>query len=59
MYSLMGPGLHGNNGQNGLDPQTSIHLIRVYIIPVLLYGFEIVLLNKSQNDQLALYQKKS
>ena len=33
-YSLFASGLHG---QNGLDPQTTIHLIRIYIIPVLLY----------------------
>ena len=54
-YSLFASGLHG---QNGLDPQTTIHLIRIYIIPVLLYGLEIVLLNKSQVDRLELYQKK-
>ena len=54
-YSLFAYGLHR---QNGLDPQTTIHLIRIYIIPVLLYGLEIVLLNKSQVDRLELYQKK-
>ena len=53
-YSLFSSGLHG---QNGMDPQTTIHLIRIYIIPVLLYGLEIVLLNKSQIDRLELYQK--
>ena len=54
-YSLFASGLHG---QNGLDPQTTMHLIRIYIIPVLLYGLEIVLLNKSLIDRLELYQKK-
>ena len=33
MYSLMSTGLHG---ENGLDPKTAIHLLRVYVIPVLL-----------------------
>ena len=54
-YSLFASGLHGHNG---LDPQTTIHLIRIYILPVLLYGLEIILLNKSQLDRLELYQKK-
>ena len=50
-YSLFASGLHGHNG---LDPQTTIHLIRIYILPVLLYGLEIILLNKSQLDRLEL-----
>ena len=35
IYSLMGAGLHG---ENGLDPDTSIHLLQTYVIPILVYG---------------------
>ena len=38
MYSLMPAGLHG---ENGLDPQTVVHIFQVYVIPVLLYGLEV------------------
>ena len=55
-YSLFASGLHGHNG---LDPQTSLQLIKIYILPVLLYGLEIVILNKSQIERLELYQKKN
>ncbi|CAC5396897.1 unnamed protein product [Mytilus coruscus] len=40
IYSLMGTGLHG---ENGLDPETSIALLRTYILPILTYGLEIVI----------------
>ena len=40
VYSLMGSGLHG---ENGLDPETSIHLLQTYVLPVLVYGLEVVL----------------
>jgi hypothetical protein len=33
-YSLLSAGLHGNNG---LDPVTSLHLIKTFVIPTLLY----------------------
>ena len=33
-YSLLSVGLHGNNG---LDPVTSLHLIKTFVIPTLLY----------------------
>ena len=38
-YSLMSAGLHG---ENGLDPETSLHLYQIYVLPVLLYGMEVV-----------------
>ena len=44
--------------ETGLDPQTSFHLVKIYILPVLLYGLEIIQLNKNQLEQLELYQKK-
>ncbi|CAC5378742.1 unnamed protein product [Mytilus coruscus] len=40
MYSLMGTGLHG---ENGLDSKTSISIIRTYILSILTYGLEILL----------------
>ncbi|KAK3097462.1 hypothetical protein FSP39_009833 [Pinctada imbricata] len=49
MYSLMSSGLHGNNG---LDPGSCIHLLKVYVIPVLLYGLEIQL--PTENECKAL-----
>ena len=36
----MGSGLHGDNG---LDPETSIYLLQTYVLPVLVYGLEVVL----------------
>ena len=42
IHSLMGAGLHG---ENGLDPDTSFHLLQTYVVPVLVYGLEVVLLN--------------
>ena len=39
-YSLFPVGLHG---ENGLDPETCLHLISIYILLVLTYGLEIIL----------------
>jgi hypothetical protein len=36
----MGVGLHG---ENGIDPETSISLLRTYVLPILYYGLEILL----------------
>jgi hypothetical protein len=42
-YSLMGTGLHG---ENGLDPETSISLLKTYILPAFIcynclnFGFD-------------------
>ena len=35
----MSAGLHG---ENGLDPETSLHLYQIYVLPVLLCGIEVV-----------------
>ena len=40
LYSLMPSGCHGHNGQ---DPETTIHLLQTYVLPVLIYGMEVVL----------------
>ena len=39
-YDLFGGGFHGNNG---LDPETLIHLFNTYITPVLMYGMELII----------------
>ncbi|CAC5421426.1 unnamed protein product [Mytilus coruscus] len=54
MYSLMGAGLHG---ENGLDPETLISLFRTYILPVLTYGLE-VLIPSGKNLDLIQQQHK-
>ena len=55
LYSLMSSGLHG---ENGLDPETAIHLLQTYIIPVLVYGMELVLLKQKYMDTLERFNKK-
>ena len=40
VYRLMGLGFHG---ENGLDPETSVHLLQTYDLPVLVYDLEVVL----------------
>jgi len=54
-YSLMAAGLHG---ENGLDPPTSLHLLKTYVSPVLLYGMEILIPPLKFVQQLELFQKK-
>ena len=39
LYSLLSAGLHD---ENGFDPKTSLHLYQIYVLPVLLYGMEVV-----------------
>ena len=54
-YSLMGTGLHG---ENGLDPETSISLLKTYILPILTYGLEIVIPKGQILDGIQNYNKK-
>jgi hypothetical protein len=54
-YSLMGTGLHG---KNGLDPETSISLLKTYILPILTYGLEIVIPKGKILDDIQNYYKK-
>ena len=39
VYSLMSAGFHGHNG---LDPETSVPLLQTYVMPILVYGLEVV-----------------
>lgn len=55
IHSLMGAGLHG---ENGLDPDTSIHLLQTYVVPVLVYGVEVVLPNGLYLDKLERVHKR-
>ena len=56
MYSLMSAGLHG---ENGLDPETSLHLYQIYVLPVLLYGMEVVFPRQKFVDDLDKFNKHS
>jgi hypothetical protein len=49
IYGLMGTGLHGTNG---LDPRTTIRIYQAYALPKLLYGLDIIILNKTQLKKL-------
>jgi hypothetical protein len=49
VYSFLSSGLHASGG---LDLQTALHLIKVYVIPVMLYGLEVILPNKKLLDKL-------
>ena len=55
LYSLMSSGLHGNNG---LDPATSLHLLNIYVMPILTYGLDVIYINKTQTAVLERFQKK-
>ena len=37
---------------NGLDPETSIHLLQTYVLPILVYGLEVVLPKATLFDKL-------
>ncbi|CAC5371114.1 unnamed protein product [Mytilus coruscus] len=55
MYSLMPAGLHG---KNGLDIQTLLHIFNIYVIPVLLYGLELVTPSGKKLDIIDIFHKK-
>ena len=55
LYSLMSSGLHG---ENGLDPDTSIHLMQTYFMQVLVYGLEVVLPKQKHLDTLERFNRK-
>ena len=54
-YSLFGSGFHG---YNGLDIDTMLHLFKIYVTPVLLYGFELNLPTANCLMQIENFQKK-
>ncbi|CAC5417513.1 unnamed protein product [Mytilus coruscus] len=54
-YALFGSGFHG---ENGLDPESLIHLFKSYISPVLLYGMELLTPKSAHLETLEKFQKK-
>ncbi|KAK3089516.1 hypothetical protein FSP39_004221 [Pinctada imbricata] len=56
LYSMMSSGLHG---ENGLDPETSVHLLRTYVIPILTYGLEIYLPGREDIKSLDTFLKRT
>ena len=53
-YALMGVGLYGTNG---LDPGSSLSLIRAYITPRLTSGLNASVLTKTQISHLSQYHR--
>ena len=56
LYSLMSTGMHG---ENGLDPSTTIALFRVYVLPVLTYGLEVVIPKYKAFEVLDKFHRKT
>jgi hypothetical protein len=54
-YSLMSAGCHGNNG---LDPSTSIHILKTCVIPTITYGLEVLIPDKKNITRLDCFFKK-
>jgi hypothetical protein len=44
VYTLMGAGLYG---MNGINPMVSIHMIKCFVLPRLLYGLDVIKLTKT------------
>ncbi len=55
IYSLMASGLHG---ENGLDAETSIHLLQTYVLPILVYGLEVILPKVKLVEKLEVLHRK-
>ena len=55
-YSLFGAGMHG---LNGLNPKTAIKLWKIYVIPRMLYGLDIVSTNPADISKIEDYQRKT
>ena len=56
MYSLMPAGLHG---ETDLDPQIVVHIFKVYVIPVLLYGLDVAVPSRTNLDTLERFLRTS
>ena len=54
-YSLMGAGLHGENGGN---PRVSLSLWNTYVLPCLTYGLDVLTLSNSEIQKLNQFHKK-
>ena len=56
MYSLFGAGLHGLNGQ---PVSVCLKLYRIYIVPRLLYGLDVVNLSNGEINKLEVFHKQN
>ena len=54
-YSLMGPGLHR---QNGVNPMVSLTMWNILILPCLLYGLDILTLLKTEITKINQFHTK-
>jgi hypothetical protein len=54
-YCSLSAGFHGNNG---LDPSTSMHILKTYVIPPLMYSLEVLLPTKPYIDELEIFLEK-
>ena len=56
MYNLRGTGLYG---LNGAGPESALLQIDTYIMPILLYGLEALVLNEDEVAQLDAFHRKT
>jgi hypothetical protein len=56
MYKLSGAGFYG---LNGVGPKVTYQLLKIYIIPILTYGLESLVLNTNNYKQLELFFKST
>lgn len=54
-YALIGTGFHD---KNGFDAETLMHLYKTYVLPVLLYGMELLIPSRHNLDKLEFFLKK-
>ena len=54
-YSLLGAGLHGNNG---LDPIASSKTIQLYVTPRLVHGLDAAVLPRKDMDKMEAFYRK-
>ena len=52
VYALMGAGLYG---MNGINPMASMHMIKCFVLPRLLYGLDVIRLTKTDIKNLSTY----
>ena len=55
-YSLYGAGFHG---LNGLNPKTSIRIWKVFVVPRLLHGLEVIVYDEKQIEKIENYQRST
>ena len=56
LYALINTGVHGSNG---LNPKVSLKIYQCYVIPRMLFGLEVLPLNKGQLNTLAKFHLDS